>query len=102
MTLRISNQEHDLFLALKGLIAAEEQHQEYVLSTKDYEFLLHTLLKDIPLRISKFIAGGKEHNADHDAPFVDSCDHIQELLKENIDSNYYLHAILANRGITPR
>lgn len=75
------------------LIQKTEVDLEYALSTPDYVFLHNTMQVLIPEMIHKFIAGGKEHNPDHDCNFVETVPHLIEIQKENIDGIFYGRAI---------
>ena len=78
---------------LAEIIKQTELDLEYVLSSPDYVFLHNTMQEIIPAMIHKFIAGGKEHNPDHEANFVQTVPHLTEITKENIDGIFYGRAI---------
>ena len=78
---------------LAEIIKQTELDLEYVLSSPDYVFLHNTMREIIPAMIHKFIAGGKEHNPDHEANFVQTVPHLTEITKENIDGIFYGRAI---------
>ena len=85
---------------ISELIKSTEVDLDYVLSSPDYCFLHNTMQEIIPEMIRKFVAGGKEHNPDHDCNFVATVPHLTEIQKENIDGIFYGRAIqqLARNG----
>lgn len=89
-----------LFAVISVLIQSKEQELDYALSAADYTFLHNTMQEVIPEMIRKFVAGGKEHNPDHDCNFVQTVPHLIEIQKENIDGIFYGRAIqqLARNG----
>ena len=93
MTPQISAKNERLCKEITLLITHFEVELEYALSSADYAFLHNTMQEIIPQMIHKFIAGGKEHNPDHEANFVQTVPHLTEITKENIDGIFYGRAI---------
>ena len=83
-----------LFFAISTLVREVENELEYTLQEEDYRFLMTSYMRRIPNSVYKFVKGGKEHNPDHDRPFVSSCPVVTEIENEVIDLQHYVDAAI--------
>lgn len=87
------NTKEQLQNLVEDLILQKEKELDHLLPTNDAVFLRNVCVEFVADNIHKFVAGGKEHNSEHDGTFLTNVNHKSELWKEILDFANYLKAL---------